>query len=89
MQRGPVPGRSGTVILALAILVAPFIAWLVRAEAGLIVMALALASGTLLLRDALDTAPHRIRRWLRLGILVNLALAVACGSLAVWLLVGR
>ena len=89
MHEKPVPGRLGVIILGTAILAAPFIALLYRTEAGLLVMALALASGSPLLRDALAAAPEGIRRWLRLGILVNLVLAGACCGFAVWVFVGR
>jgi hypothetical protein len=71
--------------LTAAILAAPFIAWLFRTEAGLIVMATALSAGSFLLADALDATPGQVQRWLRLGIGVNLALAAACVALAVWL----
>ena len=89
MNDEPAPGRSGTIIMAMAILVAPFIAMLIRVEAGLMVMALALGAGSLLLREALGIAPDRVRRWLRVGIVVNVLLAAACVGLAVWLLTGR
>jgi hypothetical protein len=81
--------RTTAIIMALAMLVAPFIAMLIRVEAGLIVMALALGAGSLLLREVLDAVPVRIHRWLRLGILVNVALASACVGLAVWMVSGR
>ena len=73
-------------VLATAILAAPFIAWLFGAEAALIVMALTLSAGSYLLAGALDATPRRIHRWLRLGIVVNLAFAAVCGALAIWLL---
>lgn len=76
----------GRLVLAAAILAAPFIAWLYRAEAGLVMMALALGAGSLLLAGALDSAPGQMRRWLRLGIGINVALAAACVALALWLL---
>ena len=65
-------------------LAAPFIALLFRAEAGLVVMAMALSAGSFLLGDALDATPGQFHRWLRMGIGVNLALAAACVALAVW-----
>jgi len=68
----------------MAILAAPFIAWLYRAEAGLVVMAVALSAGSYLLRDALAATPRQVRLWLRMGIGVNLALAAACVALAIW-----
>ena len=83
------PGRSGAIILGMAVLAVPCIALVYRAEAGLVVMACALAAGSFLLRDALDAAPSGVHRWLRLAILVNLALAMACVGLAAWLLLKR
>ena len=78
-------GRLRAAFLSAAILAAPYIAWLFRTEAGLIVMAMALSTGSYLLADALDATPRQAHRWLRLGIGVNLALAAACVALAVWL----
>ena len=75
--------------MAMAILIAPFIAMLIRVEAGLFVMALALAAGSFLLGEGLSVAPIRIRPWLRIGVLVNVTLAAACLALAVWLLIAR
>jgi hypothetical protein len=86
VTRGPFVARLGAVLGSTAILAAPFIAWLFRAEAGLLVMALALGTGSFVLADALDATPGQIHRWLRLSIGVNLTLAVACVALAVWLL---
>ena len=83
MTKGPFFGRP---ILATAILVAPFIAWLFSAEAALIVMALALGAGSYLLAGAIDATPGHIHRWLRFSIGANLVLAAACGVLAIWLL---
>jgi hypothetical protein len=79
-------GRLRTALLAAAMLAAPFIALLFRTEAGLVVMALALAAGSFLLADALAATSGQFHRWLRIGIGVNLALAAACVALAVWLL---
>ena len=70
----------------MAILAAPFIAWLFGVEAALVVMALTLGAGTYLLAGALDATPEHIHGWLRLGIGANLVLAAACGALAIWLL---
>lgn len=75
--------------MSMAILAAPFIALLFRVEAGLIVMAFALAAGSLLLREVLGVTPMPSRHWIRLGMLVNLALAAACVGLTAWLLSGR
>jgi len=85
VSEGPFLGRLRATVLAVAILAAPFIAWLFRAEAGLVVMAVALGAGSYLLADALSATPNQIHRWLRLGIGVNLALAAACIALAAWL----
>jgi hypothetical protein len=84
-----VPGRVGGIAMALAMLAAPFIAMLIRVEAGLFVMALALSAGSLLLREAFDAVPLHFHRWLRLGILLNVALAVMCVGFAAWLIVKR
>ena len=85
-EQGAVLGRLRGALLATAILAAPFIAWLFRAEAGLVVMAIALGAGSFLLADALGATPEQVHRWLRLGIGLNLALAAACIALAIWLL---
>jgi hypothetical protein len=45
---------------------------------------MALSAGSFLLADALDTTHGQVHRWLRMGIVVNLALAAACVVLAVW-----
>ncbi len=86
MSRGPFAGRLGAALGSVAIMAAPFIAWLFRAEAGLLLMALALGAGSFVLADALDTTPGHIHRWIRLGIGVNVGLSVACVALAIWLL---
>ena len=82
MRNGPLFGRH---VLAIAILAAPFIAWLFGAQAALTVMGLALSAGSYLLAGVLDAAPGHMRRWLRLGIGANLMLAAACVALAIWL----
>jgi hypothetical protein len=84
MTKGPLLRQ---LVLTAAILAAPFIAWLYRAEAGLVVMALALSAGSFVLAGALDASPGHMRRWIRLGIGFNLTLAAACLALATWLLV--
>ena len=86
MSKGSDLGRLRAAVLAAAMLAAPFIALLFRTEAGLVVMALALGAGSFLLADVLAATPGQFRRWLRIGIGVNLALAAACVALAVWLL---
>jgi hypothetical protein len=84
MTKGPLLRQ---LVLTAAILAAPFIAWLYRAEAGLVVMALALSAGSFVLAGALDASPGHMRRRIRLGIGFNLTLAAACLALATWLLV--
>ena len=79
-------GRPGAVLGSVAILAAPFIAWLFSAEGGLLLMAIALATGSFVLAGALDATPGHIHRWLRLGIGVNLALAAACAAFAIGML---
>ncbi|MGH2613958.1 MAG: hypothetical protein ACRDJC_01860 [Thermomicrobiales bacterium] len=85
MQRNADVGRIGANVMAAAILIAPFIAVLVRIEAGLVVMAVALGATAVLLRVALPATPIATRHWLRLVIAINVALAVACAALATWL----
>ncbi len=70
-----------------AIFLAPFIALLYRAEAGLIVMALALGATSLLLHGMVAAPPPRTRRWLRLLVAVNALIALACLVAAGWFLV--
>ena len=79
-------GRERAAFLTVAMLAAPFVALLIRTEAGLVVMAVALGAGSFLLADAIPGTPTRVHRWLRLGIGANLVLAAACIGLAVWLL---
>jgi hypothetical protein len=86
MSEERVLGRIGAIILILAIFVAPFIALVFRTEAGLVMMAVALSGGSFLLSNASEATPVTIHRWLRLGIFVNLILAVACVGVAAWLL---
>jgi uncharacterized metal-binding protein len=83
MSKGPLLRQ---LVLTAAILAAPFIAWFYSAEAGLVVMALALSAGSFVLAGALDASPGHMHRWVRLGIVVNLMLAAACVGLALWLL---
>jgi hypothetical protein len=86
VSRGRFAGRLGAALGSVAILAAPFIAWLFRAEAGLVLMALALGAGSFVLVDALEATSGHIHRWVRLAIGVNIALAVACVVLAISLL---
>jgi uncharacterized metal-binding protein len=83
VNKGPLLNQ---LVLTTAILAAPFIAWLYSAEAGLVVMAVALSAGSFVLTGALDVSPEHMHRWVRLGIVVNLTLAAACLALALWLL---
>ena len=86
MRRDNDAARFGARMAAGAIFVAPFIALLYRAEAGLVVMALALGAVSLLLQDAIGTAPRHAQSRLRLVLGFNVLLAVACSVLAGWLL---
>ena len=89
MRRGRDNARLGAWLATGAIFVAPFIALLYRAEAGLIVMALALGAVSLVLHDAMDAAPYDTRRWLRLLVVVNVLLLAACLLAAGWLVARR
>jgi uncharacterized metal-binding protein len=86
VSKGSNVERLRVALLAAAILAAPFIALLFRTEAGLVIMAVALSAGSFLLADALGVTHGQFRRWLRLGIGVNLVLAAACIALAILLL---
>lgn len=79
--------RFLTVLLAAAIFLAPLLALLLRVEAGLLAMAVALTATALLLRDAAPDAPRQLHQPLRLLVGVNLALAVACLVALAWLVV--
>jgi hypothetical protein len=81
-QRGR---RFGAAVLSAAIFLAPFLALIFSAEAGLAMMAAALGATTWLLAEAISAVPDRARPWIRLAIAVNLALAIACLALAIWL----
>ena len=85
MRRGSDAARLGVRLAAGAIFVAPFIALLYRAEAGLIVMALALGATSVLLHDALGAVSPRARPRLRLVLAFNVLSIVACVALVVWL----
>jgi hypothetical protein len=87
-MEGPFSGRVGITVLAAAVIAAPFIALVYSAEAGLAVMAAALAATTVLLREALALVETPAQRWLRLAMAVNLSLAAACVALLIWLIVG-
>ena len=65
-------------VLAGAILVAPFLALLYGPDAGLAVMALALAATALLTGDAARSAKATLRRWLLVATAVNGTLAATC-----------
>lgn len=89
MRRDKDAASFGARLASGAIFVAPFIALLYRAEAGLVVMALAIGAVSLLLRDAISEAPRQSRIRPRLVLGFNIVLAVACLALAGWLLLGR
>jgi hypothetical protein len=79
-----VPAHVVTVVMALAMLAAPFLAFLYHPAAGLVVMAVALATAAFLAHGALAFAPPPARRWLRVAIVVNAVLAVVCVIAAGW-----
>lgn len=74
------------VVLAMAIVLAPFLALLFDVKVGLGLMTVALITCGLLLRGAAAGAPPRVQRWIQLVVAVNLLLAVACGVALVYLL---
>ncbi len=88
MPDAGVPHRAGRILAAGAIVIAPFIAFLFRVEAGLLMMAVALGATSFLLHDAVDAVPPRNRRWIRLILAFNLLLALVCGVVALWLATG-
>ncbi|MDQ3168466.1 MAG: hypothetical protein M3P94_07435 [Chloroflexota bacterium] len=67
-----------------AILLAPFIGLLYGVTAGLAVMTVTLAAIAGLVRQTMPEAPAAIRSRLRVVVLVNLVLAVACALAVVW-----
>lgn len=87
MRRDGETGRMGARLAAAAIFVAPFIALFYRAEAGLVVMAIALGAVSLVLHGAVAAVPEHAHRrlWAVLGF--NIVLAGACLALAAWLLI--
>jgi hypothetical protein len=65
-----------------AILLAPLLAALVRVEAGLVVMGIALSATAILLHTSMGELPARHRRLLGMLFVVNCALALACFAVA-------
>ena len=86
MRRERDAAKLGARLAAGSIFVAPFVALLYRAEAGLVVMALALCAVSVLLHDAIDAAPALAKRRLRLLLGFDILLVTACLALAGWLL---
>ncbi|MDQ3514803.1 MAG: hypothetical protein M3462_14325 [Chloroflexota bacterium] len=81
----PFDRRRGVACLqTVAILLAPFIGLLYGVTAGLAVMTVTLAAIAGLVRQAMPEAPAAIRPRLRVVVLVNLVLAVACALAVVW-----
>lgn len=83
------PGQIVTVVMAGAMIAAPFLALIYSAIAGLTVMAIALLTTVVLARGAVDAAPIPMRRWLHIAVAVNIVLAVACLAAVVWLIARR
>jgi hypothetical protein len=73
------------ILLTVAIFVAPFLALLIAAEAGLALLALALCAATFLLREAIADAPARLRPGLRVLLGINIVLVLACLAALGWL----
>jgi hypothetical protein len=89
MRQNPIPERVVAAVLAGSMLVAPFIALLYRAEAGLAAMVAALLATAFLLREVDASTAGNKRQWVRLAIALNLSLAIACVGLILLLLSGR
>jgi hypothetical protein len=87
MERSERFRQATFIIFALAIILAPFLAWLWDITFGLALMTLALTACGLLLRGAMVEAPQRTHRWLRVVIVTNFVLAVVCALALVRFLV--
>jgi hypothetical protein len=89
VYRNRLPENIVAIVLAAALMAAPFLALLYSPAAGLGVMAIALGASVSLLLEVRDAAPVRVRR--RLGFVVGLdvVLALACAAAAVWWLTAR
>jgi hypothetical protein len=88
MANGSTAGRLGAIVCSAALFVAPFIALAYSPELGLFVMAAALLATAYLLREALHAVGTGSQRLLRIAIGVDVAVAVACVVVLMWLLVG-
>lgn len=77
--------RIATIGLTVAIFVAPFLALLFSAAAGLGLMAVALIATSVVLRDAAAGAVENFQGRLRAVIAINLVLAAACLAAMAWL----
>lgn len=83
-SRPAVDRRQGVAcLLSGAILIAPFLALLYDLDAGLAVMALTLLTSLELARQAMPQATTEMRSRLRVVMVVNAVLAVACGAILV------
>ncbi len=82
--------RLMTLLLALAIFAAPFLGLLFDVKAALGLMAAALGTTTLVVREASRSATGIAGRWLNVLAGVNSALALACVAALIWLFaIGR
>jgi hypothetical protein len=88
MANGSIAGRFGAIVCSAALFLAPFIALIYSPELGLFVMAAALLATAYLLREALHAVGPGSRRWLRVAIGVDVAVAIVCVVVLIWLLVG-
>lgn len=74
--------------MAVAMVAAPFLAYVYSAVAGLVVMAVSLLTTAVLARGLTDAVPAAVRRWLGVAVAVNVALAIACLVAVGWLMLG-
>jgi hypothetical protein len=89
MRQNSIQERVLAAVLAGSMLVAPFLALLYRAEAGLAAMVAALLATAFLLREVYASTSGNKRQWVRLAIAVDLSLAITCVGLILLLLFGR
>lgn len=86
MQRREGLRQPMFIACAAAIILAPFLALLWSVEAGVALTAFALTACGLLLRGAMAGAPQETHRWIRIVVVINLVLAVACAVALIYLL---
>ena len=89
MANGSIAGRFGAIVCSAALFLAPFIALIYSPELGLFVMTAALLATAYLLREALHVVGPGSRRWLRVAIGLDVAVAFTCIAVLIRLLMGR